>query len=199
MDKNGNIQFKRILNILKGKELLIVLILLVFIVFGYIYSYYYVRPEYKVSETLLLIPNNASEEKVITSTDLTLNSELIATYSNIAKQSIILKQVIENLDLNMTETELLNKLKVSNIDDTYVIEIIVTDKNPEMATNIAKELSNVFLKEIKEIYNLENIGIVDEAELPREPYNINHIKDLSMSCIIRNSIFMYSNDDYISF
>lgn len=180
MDRNGNIEMKRILDILKSKVLLVILILLVFAMFGYMYSYYYVVPEYKSTETLLLIPNNTSEESMITSTDLTLNSGLITTYSDIAKQSRVLKQVIKNLNLNMTEKQLLNKIKVNVVTDTYVIEITVSDANPEMAKDIAEELSNVFLKEIKEIYNLENLGIVDRAEIENIPYNINHIKDIIM-------------------
>ncbi len=43
---------------------------------------------------------------------------------------------------------------------------------------IAKEFDNVFLKEIQEIYHLNNIGIVDEAHMPEKPYNINHTKDM---------------------
>lgn len=184
MDKSGNTEVKRILNIFKRKAALTIFIVLAFVMLGYMYSYYYVVPKYQATETLLLIPNNAKEEQMITTSDLVLNSELISTYSNIAKQSIVLKQVIQKLNLNMTEKELLNKIKVNAVGDTYVIEVSVTDVNPQRATEIAKELSNVFLKEIKQIYNLENIGIVDEAEIPATPYNINHIKDIVMFGIL---------------
>ena len=50
--------------------------------------------------------------------------------------------------------------------------------DPQKAMEIAKEFDEVFLKEIKEIYHLDNIGVVDEAQLPEKPYNINHIKDM---------------------
>ena len=180
MDRNGNIEMKRIFDILKSKVLLIMIIVLAFVMLGYMYSYYYVVPKYSSTETLLLIPNNEADGSMITSSDLTLNSGLIATYSDIAKQSRVLKQVIENLNLNMTEKELLSKTKVSFTNDTYIIEITVTDTNPELARQITEEISNVFLKEIKEIYNLENIGIVDRAEAASSPYNVKHTKDLVM-------------------
>lgn len=180
MENKSNI-IKRILDILQSKELIVISILIASVLLGYIYSYGFVTPKYKTSSTLLLIPNNENEK--ITSSDLNLNSELISTYSNIAKQPKILKQVIQNLNLDMTEGELLENLKISNIAGTYIIEITVESVMPEEAMDIANEVSKVFLNEIKEIYNLENIGIIDKAELPIHPYNINHIKDILLFLI----------------
>ena len=177
MNKNENIEFKRMLDILNNKKRIIALILILFIALGYLYSYYYVVPEYKSTSTLLLIPN---DDETVTSSDLTLNSGLISTYGNIAKNSKVLKQVISNLNLNIQEGQLLSKIEINIIKDTHIMEISVSDTDPQMATNITKELSNVFLNEIKQIYNLNNIGIVDEAQLPDTPYNINHIKDMFM-------------------
>ncbi len=175
MNRNENIEFKRMLDILNNKKGIIVLILILFIALGYLYSYYYIVPEYKSTSTLLLIPN---DDETVTSSDLTLNSGLISTYGNIAKNSKVLKQVINNLNLNIQEGQLLSKIEINIIKDTHIMEISVSDTDPQMATNITKELSNVFLNEIKQIYNLNNIGIVDEAQLPDTPYNINHIKDM---------------------
>lgn len=180
MGKNENIEFKRILDILKSKILLIVFILICSTLLGYVYSYYYVIPEYKSTATLLLIPNETSENKTITSADLNLNAELISTYSNIAKQPKIIKQVITNLNLNMTEQEFLKKMQVRILPSTYIIELSITNTQSQMAMRINKELSNVFLNEIKEIYNLDNIGIIDEASMPDLPDNVNHLKDIAM-------------------
>ncbi len=181
MEKNSeNMELKRILDILRSKTLLLVTILIVFTLLGYVYSYYYVVPKYQSTASLLLIPNNTEEDKTITTTDLNINSELISTYSNIAKQSRVLKQVISNLNLEMTEQELLKELKVQVLSDTYMIELSVTNTNPQIAASITKELSNVFLEEIKSIYHLNNIGIVDEAQVPDEPSNINHIRDIAI-------------------
>lgn len=178
-NKSSNI--KRILNILKNKEVLFSLILVASIFLGTIYSYYFKAPKYNASSTLLLIPNNASEQ--VTSSELNLNSELISTYSNIAKEPKILNKVINNLTLDMSAEELLSNLKISNIPGTYMIKVVAESSKPKEAMNISNELSNVFLDEIKEIYRLENIGIVDKAEMPISSYNINHFKDITASFI----------------
>ena len=72
MDRNGNIEMKRIFDILKSKVLLIMIIVLAFVMLGYMYSYYYVVPKYSSTETLLLIPNNEADGSMITSSDLLL-------------------------------------------------------------------------------------------------------------------------------
>lgn len=46
------------------------------------------------------------------------------------------------------------------------------------AADIANELANVFTKRVSEIYNINNIHVVDVAEVNNMPYNINHIRDI---------------------
>ena len=119
MEKNENIELKKLIDILLSKKILIVVTLIIFTLLGYVYSYYYLIPQYKSNSTLLLIPNSTSENRTITTSDLTLNSGLISTYSNIATNSKVLNQVIENLNLNMSEKELSNKIEVEILADTY--------------------------------------------------------------------------------
>ena len=182
METNESIELNRIIDILISKKIIIAVILIVFTIIGFIYTYNYTTPKYKSTSTLLLMSN--AGEKTISASDLTLNSELISTYSNIVKNPKVLKQVIENLDLKITEEQLLSQIQVKVIEDTYIIEIAVEDEIAQKAMAMTKELANVCLKEIKQIYNLDNIGIIDEAELATSPYNINHIKDIMISFVI---------------
>ena len=144
MGKNENIEISRILDIIKSKKLVIATILVIFIVLGCIYSYHYVVPKYKATSSLLLIPNSASEGKVIVSSDLTVNADLtvnsglIETYRSIGENSKVIKQVIQNLGLDMTEEELLKEMKITVMKDTYVIQVEVTNTNAQVAKNLTK-------------------------------------------------------------
>ena len=81
MENYEDIDIKRILEIILSKKLLIVLILLFSILFGYAYSYYYKKPEYKSSVTILLVADENKTNKELTQTDLNINNGLISTYS----------------------------------------------------------------------------------------------------------------------
>ena len=180
MENYEDIDIKRILEIILSKKLLIVLILLFSILFGYAYSYYYKKPEYKSSVTILLVADENKTNKELTQTDLNINNGLISTYSSIAKSTNVVQKTIENLELNMSASSLQKKVDAKQIDSTQFLKISVTNANSELAKNIANELANVFTQQIKEIYNLQNISIVDEAEVESTPCNVNHMKDIIM-------------------
>ena len=180
MENYEDIDIKRILEIILSKKLLIVLILLFSILFGDAYSYYYKKPEYKSSVTILLVADENKTNKELTQTDLNINNGLISTYSSIAKSTNVVQKTIENLELNMSASSLQKKVDAKQIDSTQFLKISVTNANPELAKNIANELAQVFTQQIKEIYNLQNISIVDEAEVESTPCNVNHMKDIIM-------------------
>ena len=180
MENYEDIDIKRILEIIFSKKIFIILILLLSITLGYIYSYYYKQPEYKSSVTILLVADENKVNKEVTQTDLNINSSLISTYSSIAKSTNVVQKTINNLGLDMSAVKLQKSIEATQIDKTQFLKITVKNGNPETAKNIANELAKVFTEQIKDIYNLENISIVDEAEVENTPFNINHAKDMIM-------------------
>ena len=72
----------------------------------------------------------------------------------------------------------------SNKSVLSVIKITVTHENPTYAAKIANEITKVFSKEVNELYKINNVYIVDEAEIENEPSNVNHIKDVILFALI---------------
>lgn len=182
------LDLKELINIFWIKRFYIILIVIMFIIIGIVYSCVIITPEYKSSTTLVLAksePNevNTSTNTVatesITQTEVTLNQKLVSTYSELVKSKNVLRQVINNLKLkDLEEDELRRNVTVSSVKDTELIEITVTNKNAEYAHQIANEVAKVFTKKVSEIYNINNVHVVDEAEVSDVPYNINHVKDI---------------------
>ena len=178
MENYEDIDIKRILEIIFSKKIFIILILLLSIILGYVYSYYYKKPEYQSSVKILLVADENKTNKELTQTDLNINSSLISTYSSIAKSTNVIEKTINNLGLNISVSKLQKNIEAKQIDNTQFLKITVKDENAETAKDIANELSKVFTEQIKEIYNLENISIVDKAEIESMPCNVNHAKDM---------------------
>lgn len=178
------LDLKELFSIFWNKKMEIILITVIFMVVGIIYSYAFVTPEYKSSTTLVLATLNddkksSSSSEAITQTDLTLNSNLVSTYSELIKSKTVLREVINNLNIkDIDEKELKNDIKVSSVSDTELIEISVVNTKATYASQIANEIANVFSDQVAEIYNINNVHVVDKAEVENEPYNINHIKDI---------------------
>ncbi len=180
------LDLRELFSLFWNKRIKIVLIVLIFIVLGIIYSYFYIVPNYTAVTSLVLVQSSSqSGETSINSTDLSMNSKLVSTYSAIIKKNIVLGQVASNLNLDKNEIEKIkNNVSVASVDDTEIIEIKVKNESPEYATTLANEIAKVFSEKIVEIFNISNIYILDEAEVPTTPSNINHIKDILVFAII---------------
>lgn len=184
------IDLKELFEIFWHKKVQIILIILIFMVLGIIYSIGFVTPMYSSSTTLVLAGTASSTDQnqvseSITTADLTINSKLVATYSELVKSKNILGQVISNLGINIDEEELRENVEVTSVEDTELIEITVSNENADYAAKIANEIANVFTERIaKEIYNINNVHIVDEATVETEPSNVNHLKNIVIFAFI---------------
>ena len=179
------IEIKELFNIFWKKKFIIIAVAIIFAVVGGGYSVKFKKPMYKASTTLLLAQNYEQEsnkqENEITQTDISLNQKLVSTYSELVKSKTVIKTVLQNLGMDeQLEEKIADNITVNAVSDTQVIEITYINEDANIAFNIANELSNVFCDKVKEIYNINNVYIVDKAEMPEEPYNINHIKTTSI-------------------
>lgn len=179
------IDLKELFNVFWNKKIFIIIVTILFAIIGFIYTKYIVKPIYKSTATLVLTKSDSTEETTITQTEVTLNQQLVATYTELIKTKNILGEVINNLGYeDITEEELKEDITVELVSSTQLIEISVKNSNPERAKNLTNEIADVFVKREKEIYKLDNISKVDEAKLPTTPDNINHKKDIVMFTIM---------------
>lgn len=177
-----DIDLKELFMIFWNKKIQIILLVILFAIIGAIYTIGFITPMYTSSTTLVLATsgseNTQDATNSITTTDVTLNSKLVSTYSELVKSKKVLRQVIANLNIDVEEEELRKNITVSSVKDTELIEITVSNKNSEYSAQIANEIAKVFSEEVNEIYNINNIHVVDEAEIAENPSNINISKNV---------------------
>lgn len=183
MEIEENIDIRRFIDIIFSKKKILVFIIIVSMAIGYVYSYHLKQDIYKSSETILLAQNE-KDDMQITQNDLNVNTNLITTYSNIARSYNVVETTINNLGIQIPISEVQNNIVVEEKKNTQIIEITIKNKNPEVAMKLTKELTKVFAEQVKNIYNLENINIIDEAEIESFPCNTNHVKDMSIFVIM---------------
>lgn len=180
------LDLKELLMLFWNKKVKILLIVAIFMLIGVIYTIGFVTPVYTSSTTLLLATsgNSADKTNTITTTDITLNSKLVSTYSTLIKSKTVLRQVISNLGINISEDELEKNITVSQEKDTEIIRISVTNADATTAAKVANEVAKVFSQRVSEIYKINNVQVVDQAEVDTIPSNINHAKDIMIfACV----------------
>lgn len=168
------INLSEVYSYFKTKILWILLAIVIIIILGNVFTLVTRTPLYQSNTTIVLVGESKSG---YSQTESQLNQNLIGTYSQIIKSRKVLNQVIKNLDLKMTTDELAQYITTSSVEETEIIKITVDNPDAKEARKITNEVASVFAKEIKDIYNLENVEIIDKAELAKAPYNVNYIKD----------------------
>lgn len=176
------LDLKELFEMFWNKKIKIILIVAIFAVIGVIYSIGFVVPEYTAFTKLVLAGQSSdatgNTTEAITTTDLTINSKLVGTYSELVTSNDVVRQVITNTGINISEEALKSSIEVSSVEDTDVIKISVTNQNPTYATKLTNETAKAFMEKVAEIYNINNVHVVDEAEEPQSPSNVNHLKDV---------------------
>ncbi len=175
------LDLKELLTLFWNKKIKILLIVAIFMLIGVIYTVGFVTPMY-TSSTTLVLANTASDK--ITTSDITLNSNLVATYSELAKSKKVVTKVISNLGIDVDVEKVRKNITVTSRKNTEVIEISVTNEYATNSAKIANEIAKVFSEEVADIYNINNIHVVDKAEVDDIPSNVNHLKDIIMFIFI---------------
>ena len=165
-----------------AKKVYIIIIMILTITAGIIYTYNFVTPKYKAKTTLLLaqinedkLNQNTLKQSEIT--DLSMTSTLLEPYISIIESNKVAKRVIDNLKLDMSEDDLQKMLSVTE-ENTAMVAITVVSEDAEFSAKVANEIAKVFKEESQEIFNITNVNIIDVAEVEEKPYNVNHLKDL---------------------
>lgn len=176
---------------LKNKIVYIIVTVLIFAVLGFVYSKFLITPMYKSSTSFVLSKSTESTTQSgttvsegITQSDVTLNSKLVSTYSEIIKSKTIAKEVMQSLGLDMSVSEFRSRVTVSSKSDTELIEITVANEDPLTSAAIANSLAEVFRDKVYEVYKIDNLSVIDEAEPTSTPYNVGTVKNILLFAIV---------------
>ena len=188
-----DIDLKDVFKTFWNKKFDIIVILILFVIAGMVYTTNFVEPEYTSSTTLILASINTnsqdgttfvSADTAVIDKDITVNSKLVSTYSELIKSNKNIRQVKDNLKIDIDDEELKKSIDVNTVEDTELIRISVTNKNNLLACDIANEIADVFKDQIKDYYSIENVQTVDVAEESDEPSNINHKRDIAIFILL---------------
>lgn len=165
------IDLKDYLRIVRKRLWLIIAFVLVCTIGAGVVSTFFLSPVYEASTKLIV--NKSDETAALNSVDLNtvnLNLRLIDTYKEIIKTPAIMNIVAEeNPEFGITAKELSSKVRVSSVNNTQVMTLVVEDESYERAAMIVNAVSSVFQREISNIMNVDNVSILNEASLTEVP------------------------------
>ncbi|MBE0451703.1 MAG: capsular biosynthesis protein [Clostridia bacterium] len=182
------IELRELFEIILKRKWLIIIITIIALIIGSVYSIYMVTPMYKSDTTLMVNGSKGlSASDIAASFDLgsiNLSQKLVVTYGEIVKSRIVMEQVIERLELDLTYAELMRKTTSQQVGSTEILRISVEDQNPEQAALIANTISDVFIKEVMRILKVNNVETIDVAIPAMNPFNIKTTLNIAIATVL---------------
>lgn len=152
-----------ILYALKKRALIILAALLAGALIAGVYTKLMITPLYSATSTVLVI----SKETTLTSiADLQFGSQLTKDYSMLITSRSVLEEVLDNLGLDMGYGALKGNVSINNPDETRILQITVTNPDPQLAKELADELAAVSSEYIGDKMEVVPPKIIEEAEVP---------------------------------
>lgn len=182
------IELSDLLSIVVKRKWLIALSVITAMAIGGFYSFFMITPMYKADTTLMVNSSKGLDTSDIAASfdlgSITLSQKLVITYGEIVKSRIVLNQVIDQLEMDESYTQLLAKITSAPVGTTEILKISVEDPDPERAAVIANKISSVFIKEVMRILKVNNVEIIDKAIGLDTPINFKPVLNMALSFIL---------------
>lgn len=179
---------------------LIVGVLIVSIVFSLVGTKLFTTPQYKSTSKLYIF--NVESQSTNTA-ELSFSTYFAKDYAVLISDRVVLGEVIDNLDLDISYGALRNMVSVEGVEDTRWLEINVTTNDPKLSKRIADNICVVSQEKIVDMMGVNRVNIMGEATLSSRPtrsvfqtglaYGL--VIGLLLSCIIL--VFFALTDDKI--
>ncbi|MGE6345446.1 YveK family protein [Bacillus mycoides] len=175
------ISLKELFHILKKRLAMILVIAFGAAIVSAVISFFFMTPIYQSSTQILVNQKKQEGTTMIQAGEIQTNIQLTNTYKVIIKSPVILDQVNEKLNLNMTAQALTGKINVANEKDSQVISVTAEDKDPKVARDIANATADVFKGEVAKIMNVDNVTVLSKAEIAENQSPIKPVPMLNVA------------------
>lgn len=179
------ISLKELFFILRKWLWLIITLLIVSILVSGVISFFVIDKKYEAFTTLMVgKPKDHVTENKIEYNDIMLNQKLVSTYGELIKTRAVADKVINNLNLDMSYEEYKTRTSVNLVEDTEIIRIRVSDTDPMLAADIANETAQVFMETVTDIMMVENVQVIDTAQVPTDPVKPRPMMNMAISAVL---------------
>lgn len=187
------IGLNEIFRVLRERRKTILFTLGLFLVVSVILSCFILEPEYQTFTTFIVgVGKPLDGSAKVQYSNVLLNDNLVTTYAQIARSSEVLNEVIIKMNLAVTPEIFRKRVRVIRVENTEIIKIQVSDRDPQSAVKIADEISTIFINRVREIMKMDNVHILDKPELPMKPRKPNLVLNLLIAGILGSSVGIFA-------
>jgi capsular polysaccharide biosynthesis protein len=187
--------FREFIEVIRKKWIFISLSTFIALFLSAYLSFYIITPTYSNASTILVNDRNQTNN-TLTFNDIMLYEKLMGTYKDVIVSKRILKEVLEqylaqtNSDYPANPEELARIVSITTNPSSQVIRITVNHRDYQSATTLANLISDVFSSNLPDIMTINNVQILDPAELAPNPMPVTPNKTLNIVIALILGLFL---------
>lgn len=177
------ISISEILDSLKKRWKLIVVITLCATLLSGVVSFFVLKPQYEAT-TKVFIGKEEGAEQGYNQSDVIMYKQLMKTYLETVKTKDLIGRALEDVKTELEVKEVLAGLTVTNVADTQILEIKFKGKNPEEARDIVAAVTGEFINTSKTLVANGNVRVIEEVVVPENPVSPNKKMNIAIAFIL---------------
>lgn len=181
------ITIKDVFIIIKKRIVMIVGIVVGFILVASIFSWFLIKPVYQSSTKLFIGKEPKLQDTIVIqggeyiSTEVTMYQSLMKTYGEIIKSPDLIERALDNANLDLISTEVLEGLSVNPQDKSQILEMNFKTNNINDAQMVLNAINQEFMTTSKKIIGNGTIEVIMEPTVPVKPISPNKVMNLSIA------------------
>ena len=161
-------------------KMIVGLALLLALAFG-VYTSLFVTPMYEATSTIYVLGRSDS---AINMSDLQIGTALTSDYVKVFKMWEVHEEVISNLNLPYTYSQMRSMLSVVNDSGTRMLDITFTSPSAEEAAAVANEYAKVASQYIADTMSTDKPNVMSVALLPANPVSPNITRSVLLGFLL---------------
>ena len=141
-----------------------------------------ITPLYQSSIKLYII--NRQNGSTTTLSDIQSSTQLVQDYKVLVTSLPVVEQVIRNLDLDMEADDLVSKIKCEIESDSRVLQVTVTDPDPERAKEIVDAVADISAKQITSVMQIDGVNVIEYGRVATSPSSPNVKKNTVLGAAV---------------
>lgn len=177
------ISISEIIDSLKKRWKLIVVITLCATLLSGVVSFFVLKPQYEAT-TKVFIGKEEGSEQGYNQSDVIMYKQLMKTYLETVKTKDLIGRALEDVKTELEVKEVLAGLTVTNVTDTQILEIKFKGKNPKEARDIVAAVTGEFINTSKTLVANGNVRVIEEVVVPENPVSPNKKMNIAIAFLL---------------
>lgn len=175
-----NIRIHDIIVALKKRWKLIAGITLVATIVSASISFFLIKPKYQATTKLFI----GKESQDYNNSEVQMYQKLIKTYSDIIMTNDLVNSALEKNNINLSSESVLANLKVSNRNDTLIIDLSYVNHDKKIAKDVIESIANEFVYSSPELISNANVKVIEKAKVPSYPISPNKKMNIIIATLL---------------